>query len=97
MRVSKASLVAATDTPGSAVSLFGSTTIIIKMEIGMSNSSPKSELIGKQLGSLYRLLGIYSDGAAWFLTCTSLISQHFPLPTYSMIHIPSLKAQGYIS
>ena len=72
------------------------TTVISKMEIGASNSSPKSKLIGNQLGSLYRLLRIYSDGAAWFLACTSLISQHFPLRTYSMIHIPSLKAQWYI-
>jgi hypothetical protein len=34
------------------------------VKIGASNSSPKSKLIGNQLGSLYRLLRIYSDGAA---------------------------------
>jgi hypothetical protein len=28
-----------------------------------------------QLGSSYRYLGIISDGSAWFLICTSLISQ----------------------
>jgi hypothetical protein len=36
----------------------------------------KNKLIGNQLGSSYRYLGINSDGSAWFLICTSLISQH---------------------
>ena len=38
----------------------------------------KNKLIGNQLGSSYRYLGINSDGSAWFLICTSLISQHSP-------------------
>ena len=37
----------------------------------------KIKLISNQLGSSYRYLGINSDGSAWFLICTSLISQHF--------------------
>jgi hypothetical protein len=37
--------------------------------------SKKNKLIGNQLGSSYRYLGINSDGSAWFLICTSLISQ----------------------
>ena len=42
----------------------------------------KSKLIENQLGSLYRHLVIDSDGAGWFLICTSLISQQkaFLLP-----------------
>jgi hypothetical protein len=35
-----------------------------------------AKLIGNQLGRLYRHFGANSDGAAWFLICTSLISQH---------------------
>jgi hypothetical protein len=38
----------------------------------------KNKLISNQLGSSYRYLGINSDGSAWFLICTSLISQHSP-------------------
>jgi hypothetical protein len=34
-------------------------------------------LIGNQLGRLYRHFGANSDSAAWFLICTSLISQQF--------------------
>ena len=34
-----------------------------------------AKLISNQLGCLYRHLGPNSDGAASFLTCTSLISQ----------------------
>ena len=36
------------------------------------------KLISNQLGRLYRHFGANSDGAAWFLICTSLISQHSP-------------------
>jgi hypothetical protein len=36
-----------------------------------------AKLIGNQLGRLYRHFGANSDGAAWFLICTSLISQHY--------------------
>jgi hypothetical protein len=36
----------------------------------------KNKLIYNQLGSSYRFIGINSDGSAWFLICTSLISQH---------------------
>jgi hypothetical protein len=32
-------------------------------------------LISNQLGRPYRHFGANSDGAAWFLICTSLISQ----------------------
>jgi hypothetical protein len=35
-------------------------------------------LISNQLGSSYTYFGINSDGSAWFLICTSLISQHLP-------------------
>jgi hypothetical protein len=34
-----------------------------------------AKLIGNQLGRLYRHFEANSDGAAWFLICTSLISQ----------------------
>jgi hypothetical protein len=34
-----------------------------------------AKLIGNQLGRLYRHFGANSDSAAWFLICTSLISQ----------------------
>jgi hypothetical protein len=34
-----------------------------------------AKLIGNQLGRLYRHFGANSDCAAWFLICTSLISQ----------------------
>jgi hypothetical protein len=34
-----------------------------------------AKLISNQLGRLYRHFGANSDGAAWFLICTSLISQ----------------------
>ena len=37
-----------------------------------------AKLIGNQLGRLYRHFGANSDSAAWFLICTSLISQHSP-------------------
>jgi hypothetical protein len=35
----------------------------------------KIKLISNQLSSFYRYLVINSDGSAWFLICTSLISQ----------------------
>ena len=35
----------------------------------------KIKLISNQLGSPYTYFGINSDGSAWFLICTSLISQ----------------------
>ena len=35
-----------------------------------------AKLISNQLGRLYRHFGANSDGAAWFLICTGLISQH---------------------
>lgn len=35
----------------------------------------ETKLIGNQLTCLYRHLGAISDGAAFFLTCTRLISQ----------------------
>jgi hypothetical protein len=38
----------------------------------------KIKLISNQLEYLYRHLGANSDGAAWFLICTSLRSQHSP-------------------
>jgi hypothetical protein len=38
-----------------------------------------AKLISNQLGRLYRHFGANSDGAAWFLICTSLISQHLAL------------------
>ena len=34
-----------------------------------------AKLIGNQLGRLYGHFGANSDSAAWFLICTSLISQ----------------------
>jgi hypothetical protein len=34
-----------------------------------------AKLIANQLGRLYRHFGANSDSAAWFLICTSLISQ----------------------
>jgi hypothetical protein len=34
-----------------------------------------AKMISNQLGRLYRHTGADSDGAAWFLICTSLISQ----------------------
>ena len=37
--------------------------------------SEKVKLISNQLGSSYTFFGINSDGSAWFLICTSLISQ----------------------
>ena len=39
-----------------------------------------AKLIGIQLGRLYRHFGANSDGAAWFLICTSLTSQHAENP-----------------
>lgn len=36
-----------------------------------------AKLISNQLGRLYRHFGANSDGAAWFLICTSLISQQY--------------------
>ncbi|OJJ78987.1 MFS transporter [Aspergillus glaucus CBS 516.65] len=36
-----------------------------------------AKLIGNQPGRPYRHFGADSDGAAWFLICTSFISQHF--------------------
>jgi hypothetical protein len=39
-----------------------------------------AKLIGNQLGRLYRHFGVNSDGAAWFLICTSLISQQLYVP-----------------
>jgi hypothetical protein len=41
-----------------------------------------AKLIGNQLGRLYRHFGANSDGAAWFLICTSLISQHSTKPQF---------------
>jgi hypothetical protein len=43
------------------------------------------KLIGNQLGRLYRHFGANSDGAAWFLICTSLISQHEVLEALTKI------------
>lgn len=37
------------------------------------------KLISNQLGCLYRYFGSNSDSAAWFLICTSSISQHIHL------------------
>lgn len=35
-----------------------------------------AKLIETQFGCQYRHLEVNSDGAAWFLICTSLIPQH---------------------
>ena len=40
--------------------------------------SEKVKLISNQVGSSYTYFGINSDGSAWFLICTSLISQQYP-------------------
>ena len=57
----------------------------------------KNKLIGNQLGSSYRYLGINSDGSAWFLICTSLISQQLPTLRLHACHIEQSVSLGTVS
>ena len=57
--------------------------------------SKKVKLIGNQLGSSYTYFGINSDGSAWFLICTSLISQQETIFVVNFGTIsPHFHAQG---
>lgn len=48
----------------------------------------KNKLKSNQLGSLYRYLGINSDGSAWFLICASLVPQQISptRPGHGVLH-----------
>jgi hypothetical protein len=54
----------------------------------------KNKLISNQLGSSYRYLGINSDGSAWFLICTSLISQQHQIRGHSGLQAEYVDEQG---
>jgi hypothetical protein len=65
------------DQPGPSRDLLADSTV--KAQHDAIYIQQEGQVDWNQLGCSYRWLGISSDGSAWFLICSSLISQQFLL------------------